>query len=122
MGRPRKWKNDAERMAAKRASQKRVPGKFTEGDQEVSPEVAEALDRDLAAAYDELGLENPDKPVVQQDALELALSRSPEVLGRRYGEDTADRLGETGEKRETRIRQAISYQRFVQDPELREPG
>lgn len=34
-------------------------------------------------------------------------------LGRRYGEDEANRRGETGKKKEERIARAIRYQQFL---------
>lgn len=103
MGRPRKWKNDAERMAANRAQAKLASGE--DGTPTEVPPVR--TDTDTTA---------PVQEIVQIEALEQALKahNAYEELGRHYGVDTATRLGEDADKGEARVKRAIAYQRFLQ--------
>jgi hypothetical protein len=133
MGRPRKWKSDAERMAAKRAAESAdelqamkgiAPPRSDEEEpiQPVEPEKGVVQQGALEQALrDHYGYGKSEKrtQAERQAAADRILGRessapsSPEELGRRYGADEADRRQETAEKREWRIQRAIAYQRFL---------
>jgi len=99
MGRPRKWKSDAERKRAERAARK----------------PSHPPDPELHHEFQQDRLDDGEGEIVQTEALEsmLAVRAEAEALGRRYGEHEAELRGEEGEKRQGRIERAISYQRFL---------
>ena len=59
------------------------------------------------------GTPTPPQPVVESQQPAQTLLEYAEEIGRRHGSAEADSRGETGAKREARIKRAINYQYFL---------
>ena len=97
MGRPRKWKSDAERKRHERAAARNEPVRAVTA-RDSSPESQEG-----------------SETVVQQAALDGLLEKrqKAEALGILHGTHEAISRGESEEKMKARVKRAINYQYFL---------